>query len=191
MPENDQKIIDPTVNVSELVERSIVRLDDLRRIEVKRLDDKIEAADVKYQVQFTSSKEAAAQRFEAQQLALKDALIAQEKAVAAALEGTKEAINKADVATDKRFGLLSEKIDAVIETTSKNTGAQGIYVTHSDLNIAMEKLQSSIEVTLRPVVNYMNSSQGKSKGLNAGWIYFLGCVSLISTLLSIFVVLSK
>lgn len=104
------------------------------------------------------------QRFEAQQLALKDALISQEKAVAAALEGTKEAIVKNDANTDKRFDLLSEKIGGVVEAINKNAGSQGIYVTHSDLSIEMEKLRTSFEGMLRPVVTFMNSQTGKDIG---------------------------
>lgn len=168
-----------------IFENSISKLHDFHNLDVQRLNEKLDERDNKYQVQFNSAKEAAAQRFEAQQLALKDALIAQEKAVAAALEGTKEAISKADTTTDKRFDLLSEKIDGVMETISRNTGAQGIYVTHTDLNNAMDKLQTSIEATLRPVVTYMNSNQGKSSGLNSGWLYLLGGLSLISTVISI------
>ena len=104
------------------------------------------------------------QRFEAQQLALKDALISQEKAVAAALEGTKEAIVKNDANTDKRFDLLSEKISGVVEAINKNVGSQGIYVTHSDLSVEMDKLRASFESMLRPVVTFMNASTGKDAG---------------------------
>lgn len=104
------------------------------------------------------------QRFDAQQLALKDALISQEKAVAAALDSTKEAIGKAEIATDKRFDLLSEKIDGVHDTITKNVGAQGVYVTHTDLTAEMEKLRASFEGMLRPVVTFMNSQVGKDIG---------------------------
>ena len=131
------------------------------------------------------------QRFEAQQLALKDALISQEKAVAAALEGTKEAIVKNDANTDKRFDLLSEKIDSVVETISKNTGAQGIYVTHSDLSAEMEKLRTSFEGMLRPVVTFMNSQTGKAKGIDEIWTkiaMIIGGTAAVITLIIKFMV---
>src|ERR1035437_1848236 len=113
---------DPSLNVREMITEAISRVDDLRHSEVRRIDEKIKDSDSKYQIQFSAAKEA-----------LGIALVAQEKATAQALEGTKDAINKADTNTDKRFTLLSEKIDAVIETTNRNTGERGIYVTHSDL----------------------------------------------------------
>jgi len=126
------------------------------------------------------------QRFEAQQLALKDALIAQEKAVAAALESTKEAIGKAEIATDKRFDLLSEKIDGVNETLNKNAGAQGIYVTHTDLSVALDKLQTSIQSTLIPVVNFMNSQRGKDVGSSGNSAKIIQGIIIGSVILGIF-----
>ena len=141
---------------------AIKRLDDISDVRTKSFDEKIHDKDVQYQLQFNSAKEA-----------VSIALIAQEKAVAAALEGTKEAINKADINTDKRFSLLSEKIDGITSSMSKSSGERGIYVTHTDLNIAMDKLQSSIEATLRPVVTFMNSQTGSKTGMAdlAGWIF--------------------
>ena len=137
-------LLDPTLNVRELIEGSVKRQDDLRAAEIRRIEERILAVDDKNQMQF----------------------IAQEKAVAAALEGTKEAIVKADATTDKRFDLLSEKIDGVMSVINKTSGERGIYVTHTDLNIAMDKLQTSIEATLRPVVAFMNSNQGQQQGSN-------------------------
>ena len=165
---------DPTFNVRELVNLEIGRIDDLRAVEVKRIDEKIDASDEKYQIQFNAAKEA-----------VSIALIAQEKAVAAALDGTREAINKADATTDKRFDLLSEKIDGIAETISKNTGAQGIYVAHNDLTIALDKLQTNIEATLRPVVNFMNSTTGKSQGAGLTISYAVLTVGAIGMILGI------
>jgi len=167
-------------NVRELITDAVTRIDDLANVETRRVNEKIESVVL-----------AANQRFEAQQLALKDALISQEKAVAAALEGTKEAITKNDANTDKRFDLLSEKIDGVMGALNKNVGERGIYVTHSDLSVEMEKLRTSFETMLRPLVTFMNSQQGKSSGLNSGWIYLIGAISLIGTIISIFFALSR
>lgn len=48
------------------------------------------------------------QRFDAQQLALRDALISQEKAVNAALSAAQEAVQKAETAAEKRFDSVNE-----------------------------------------------------------------------------------
>ena len=159
---------------------TIKRIDETHKNDIKRIDEKIQDRDVKYQIQFTAAEKAIA-----------IASTAQEKLVAQALDGTKEAINKADVATDKRFELLGEKITSLSDTLNKNAGAQGIYVTHTDLSVEMEKLRTSFEGMLRPVVNFMNAQTGRNNGLHAGWIYLLGGVSLISTLVAIFMAINK
>lgn len=144
------------------------------------IDDKFKDVDIKYQIQFNAAKEA-----------LGIALIAQEKAVAAALDSTKEAIGKAEIATDKRFDLLSEKIDGVNETLNKNAGAQGIYVTHTDLSTEMEKLRNSFEAMLHPVVTFMNNAQGQQKGAGTSWQTMVTIIAVGATLISIFFAISK
>lgn len=174
MPENNPKIIDPTFNVIELVETSIKRIDDVHNLDIARLDEKISERDAKYQVQFNAAKEAVG-----------IAQVALEKQTAQALDGTKEAINKADITTDKRFSLLSEKIDGVMETISKNTGERGIYVTHTDLSIAMDKLQAGIEASLRPVITFMNNQTGKSTGVEMTWGRIAMIVGIISAVVAL------
>src|ERR1035437_1142814 len=118
MTEENPKITshnsDPSFNVRGLLEEVVKRQDDLREGEFHRIDEKIALIDTKVQTQFNSAKEAVG-----------IASVAQEKAMAAALEGTKDAINKADVNTDKRFDSLSEKIDGIAQTMSKNSGQSG------------------------------------------------------------------
>ena len=198
---------DPSINVREIVNESSERLDDLRKSEVRRIDekidtlgdnivDKIQCADAKYQVQFTDSKEA----------------------VTAALTATKEAINKADQANEKRFDAVNEfrstlsdqqaklltrteydsahkslieKIDGVENRINRTEGASNVYVTQSDLANAMDKLQVSIEATLRPVVTFMNSQTGQQKGIGASWGVALGIFGLVSTILGIFAIISR
>lgn len=182
---------DPTINVRELVETSIKRLDDLATVRAnareKYVDDKFNGKDVQYQIQFAAAEKAVG-----------IALVAQEKAVAAALEGTKEAISKADTNTDKRFSLISEKIDGITDTMNKNIGERGVYVTHTDLSQEMSKLRTDFESMLipiktmiTPIRTFMDSQGGKSEGLNMGWVYLIGAISLVGTILSIFHAVSE
>jgi hypothetical protein len=161
------------------IDLTIKRVDDLAELRERFFIEKMKDANDKYQIQFSAAKEA-----------LGIALVAQEKATGNALEGTKEAINKADVATDKRFELLSDQIRALAETLNTNKGAQGIYVTHSDLAIVVEKIQTSFEDILKPLVSQVNNlttaqsnQQGKSSGANALWGYAVGAVGLASTVI--------
>lgn len=163
-----------------ILNERIIRFNDLREADVKRLDEKFRDYDIKYQIQFSAAKEA-----------LGIALIAQEKGTAAALDGTSKAIDKADIATDKRFSLLSEKIDGVVEAISKNSGQQGIYVTHGDLSTEMEKLRNSFESMLQPVVTFMNNQTGQQKGISGSWTTLISTVGLVSALIAIFFAISK
>lgn len=167
---------DPTINVKEMIDDAVERIDDLRKTEVRRIDEKIDANDVKYQIQFSSAKEAVA-----------IASTAQEKSMTASFEGTKDAINKADVNTDKRFEAISQKIDGVSELLNKNAGAQGIYVTHNDLNVEMEKLRVSFEAMLRPVVTFMNSQTGKTQGVDMSWSRAAMVIAAAATIITLLV----
>lgn len=198
---------DPSVNVRSIVYEATQRFDDLQKAEVKRIDAqlnnlektsgiisirdyfnlKIDLKDDKVQSQFTSAKEAVG-----------IASTAQEKAMAAALEGTKDALNKADVNNDKRFGSISEKIDGIADTMSKNTGASGLYVTHSDLATVVDKIQTgfktsmeSFEISLKPIFAFMNSQTGQQKGISGSWGVALGIFGLVSTILGIFAIISR
>lgn len=212
---------DPTINVKNIVKESVDRLDNLRDAEIKRVDEnfgkineKIDDRDVKYQIQFSDSKEAVGTAFVAQEKAIGAALTGTKEAISKAEQVTKEAITKNDANTDKRFDLISEKIDSLVETMNKNAGSQGIYVTHTDLSNEMEKLRTSFEGMLRPVITYMDSQtgkqgvvdpvvhnlvkevrslqearsagEGKSAGIGMSWGVLLGAVGFISTLIAIF-----
>lgn len=179
MPEN-KPTIDPTFNVKELVDTSIRRLDDIRQIEVNRITDRIDANDVKYQMQFNAAKDN-----------VSIALIAQEKAVAAALDAAKEATSKSEISMDKRFDLLSKKIDELMEIINKNTGAQGIYVTHNDLNNSFDKFRIDIETMLRPVITKVeqlstvqNTNTGKGEGMTRMYGWIVGGVLFLITIAS-------
>jgi hypothetical protein len=63
------------------------------------------------------------QRFIAQQVGVKTAMEASEKAVAAAMAASEKAVNKAEKAADKRFEDLKQAIDSVSGAQSKLAGA--------------------------------------------------------------------
>jgi hypothetical protein len=159
--------IDPTKNVRELVELTVKRIDDLATVREKNTENTFRDRKDYYDLKINDTANMAAQRFEAQ-----------DKAINAALDGTKEAINKADVNTDKRFSLLSEKIDGITNTMNKSTGERGIYVTHSDLSVEMEKLRNSFEIMLRPVVTFMNSQTGKEDESKNIWAYIIALAGI-------------
>jgi len=167
-----------------------------------------------------AAKEAVAMALQAQKEAVATAFIAQEKAVAAALASAERAVTKAEQAAEKRFDSVNEfraqlsdqagtffpraefdraasaindkiearaasqtaKIEAAIKTLEGKIDANGLKIETSDKHFAgrIEDLRSS-----------RDTSTGKSSGLNAGWMYLLGALSLVQVGVALMLLLSK
>ena len=67
------------------------------------------------------------------------------------------------------------------ELRSQIERERGLYITQGQLAAALDK----IEATMKPLVSFAATSQGKGIGLNAGWGYLLGVVGLISLLIQL------
>lgn len=87
------------------------------------------------------------------------AMAAAEKAMQTALAVTKEAADKAALATDKRFDEVSDKLDLLRESLSK-------------------------QITTATAASALTA--GRSGGLNAMWGYVVGVVGLIGMIIAIF-----
>jgi hypothetical protein len=126
----------------------------------QQLRDLRSMLDERYETQTKATDKA----FEAQQLAMKTALTAAETAVQTAMQAESRAVTKAEVAADKRFELLNE--------------LRGDVATKSELE-ALEKLITAL-------ASRMDLGDGRSTGLNAGWVYLLAGVAAIGTIVSIY-----
>ena len=78
----------------------------------------------------------------------------------------------------------NEKANELREQLSSE---RNLYATKQDIAVANEK----VFLVVQPLVNYVNSQQGKSNGLNQGWVLIIGGVGLISTLLNIYLIFNK
>lgn len=103
---------------------------------------------------------------------------AQEKAMDAALAAAEKAVVKAEVATEKRFDAvnefrqtLSDQATHFIARSEYLTSAKGIDDKMADIKARLDK------------------QEGKGVGLNAGWIYLLGVIAAIGTVVSVLIIL--
>jgi hypothetical protein len=80
------------------------------------------------------------------------------------MEAESRAITKAETAADKRFELLNE--------------LRGDVATKSQFE-NLEKLFDALSARV-------DHAQGRSSGLNASWVYLLGLVAAIGTIVSIY-----
>jgi hypothetical protein len=55
---------------------------------------------------------------------------------------------------------------------------RGIYATRDDLLAAIEKVMEHVS----PVIEYVSKQQGRSGGLNAGWVYLVGAIAAFAAL---------
>lgn len=133
-----------------------------RRLEeiVKRLDAMLREKDLRDQ-----------QRFDAQQKALTDALLAAEKAVTAALTAANTAVTKAEVANEKRLDGVNEFRRTVQDLTQ-------FLVTKAEINPQMEAVREKIaELTDR-----FNRREGSGEGASKLWGYALGALGAVAIL---------
>jgi hypothetical protein len=133
----------------------------------------IDERDRSYQQRWEAQEKAVADALSAAEKAVTTALIsqekavanafnAQEKAVASALSAAERAVAKAEASSEKRFDNLNEKIELS--------------------NTILDKFESNTKSLVGRIDDlraYKDSNSGKANGLNTGWAYLLGLVSLI------------
>lgn len=157
---------------------------------------------------------ASQQRFEAQEKAVKDALIGQEKLVADALAATKEAIIKAEDSSEKRFQAQEQAVttafeaskeaitksevavekrsDAVYVTLDKLSGALGAVMPRSESEQRFSALNEKIDLNNKTIVEKIDTlstrferNEGTGVGLTKGWGILLAALGGIATIIAI------
>jgi len=121
------------------------------------------------------------QRFEAQQLALKEALLAQEKLVNAALLASQTAVNKTDDAVGERFKTVNE-FRGTLEDQARNLmprqEALAIFAAQSDKIDKLEQRVQEINLQIRDI-------GGRARGINEGFGYIIGAIGVITAIIAI------
>lgn len=117
-----------------------------------------------------------AQRFEAQQVALKDAMAA-----------AKEAVAKAEAAAERRFESVNEFRAQLGDQATR-------LLPRAEAEAAMANLRERIDnvaALLGAMGTRIDRTEGRSTGLNAGWGYLLGAMGALSIIISIVMILLK
>jgi len=103
------------------------------------------------------------QRFEERDVRFQQRFDAQSEAIKAAMAAAEKSADKVERGAEQRFALLNE--------------LRGNVATKEQFE-AMDKRVNAIEARLEGIT-------GSKQGLNQGWVYLLGAVSLIATVLII------
>jgi Flp pilus assembly protein TadB len=121
-----------------------------------------------------------AQRFAAQEKAIDAALAAQEKAVAAAMAAAEKAVTKAEIAAEKRF-------ESVNEFRGQLADQAATLVTRPEYD-ARNKAQDD---RLAELKGRLDTSGGRSSGLNAGWGVFVAALGALGILVGLVLALRR
>jgi hypothetical protein len=93
------------------------------------------------------------------------------------LASSDRAISKAEVATEKRF----ESVNEFRQTLSDQTKT---FIS----KVEFEALRDTANTRISGMSSRLDKIEGKAVGLNAGWIYLLGGLSAVGTVVSVIVI---
>jgi len=114
------------------------------------------------------------QKFNDTKIAVDAALMAADKAVAAALSAQKEAVTKAEVAAEKRF-------ESVNEFRNTLSDQQRNLMPRSEVEILIKSLNEKLEMLkIREV-----TEQGKSTGISSSWAMIVGGIAVVSAIIAL------
>lgn len=114
------------------------------------------------------------QRFSDTKIAVDAALIAADKAVAAALAGQKEAVTKAEVAAEKRF----ESVNEFRKTLSDQ---QQTLMLKREADIKFDTLEKQMNI----IIGRQDKAEGRGIGVGQMLGYVLGAIGIVSGLLAL------
>lgn len=115
------------------------------------------------------------QRFNDTKIAVDAALIAADKAVAAALAGQKEAVTKAEVAAEKRF-------ESVNEFRNTLSDQQRLLLPRLEAETKFDFLSKGIDANSKEIANLRESrseSAGKTENSKDVWGYVVGFLGVL------------
>ena len=140
----------------------------------RQVDDLRSMLDERYATQ-TKAVDAA---FLAQQTAMQTALTAAERAVQTALLAAEKAVIKAETAADKRF-------ESVNEFRAQLADQARTFMARTEAEAAIARNTERVQ----ELTDRLNRTEGRSTGLNAGWVFLVGAVSVISALAALYLAL--
>lgn len=111
--------------------------------------------------------------------------VAQEKAVAFALDAAKEAVLKAEIASEKRFDSVNEFRQTLSDQTNTflpRAEAEQRIKQNSD------KIDASKDLAVERfslLLSRLDKLEGRSTGMKDGWGYLVGAIGLAATVIAI------
>jgi hypothetical protein len=108
-----------------------------------------------------------------------DRFMSQEKAVAAALAAAKEAVAKAETATEKRFESVNEFRGALNDSSR-------LLMPRTEAEMAMAEIRRSVA----DLDGRIKAKEDRGRGMNQGWVILVAGIGLISSIISLVYLIS-
>lgn len=128
---------------------------------------------------------------EADQIAIQAALVTQEKAVAAALAATKEAMLKAETASEKRFESVNEFRKTLSDQTNTFLPRSEYNANHKALEDKIDTKCTALEDKIQGLTDRMNITSGKTEGSDKTVGKIVTAISVTGVILSIVILLAN
>ena len=130
---------------------------------------------------FASADQRYVQRFTSADDAVNAAFLAQKTAIDAALAAADRAVAKAETAAEKRF-------EGVNEFRAQLADQQRTLMPRAEADIEFRSLREKLDALLgriEALTLKIERADGKGSGLQAGWLYLIGGIGLIGSLVGI------
>ena len=124
---------------------------------------------------FSELRVSTVERFEDRDIRYQQRFDAQTKAIDAALQAAKEAVIKAEIATEKRF-------EAVNEFRGTLTDQAATFVSRAEFNAVRQAYDDRIAA----LTTRLDKDEGKSAGLSSGWGYIVAVIGILGVLIAIY-----
>jgi len=137
-------------------------------------DAAIEHAQAVSSIALAAAEKLSNQRFEDQDKAVAAALAAQKEAVLAALNAADRAVSKAELAAERRF-------EGVNEFRGQLSDQAATFMSRAEALLQMQANADKIDV----LATRMDRTEGRSSGLNAGWVILVGAVATLGVIVTL------
>lgn len=125
-------------------------------------------------ISLAAAEKLSSQRFDDQSVAVAAALAAQKEAVAAALTAADRAVSKAELAAERRF-------EGVNEFRGQLSDQAATFMSRAEALLQMQANADKIDA----LATRMDRTEGRSTGLNAGWVIFTTAVAALGVVVAL------
>lgn len=153
----------------------------------RRITEQLTAIQIAATTSVAAAQEVAAAQHESMERAFRGHLEQIRRETDAMFASSDRAITKAEIATDKRFTSVNEFRAQLSDQAARFVARTEFEAEATALRAEQRSASERNAERIQEITDRMNRSEGKNSGLNASWIYLLGALGAIGTVVSLLV----